>query len=135
MKFDIYRRIAAVENKEEQEDMLEELIDRFGDPPTAVMNLLDITLLRGLAHSLYITEVKTRPDMITLTMYEKAKIRVEKIPELLEVMGGNMTFRHAEPAQFLCKLQGGRRRFSGNLLEITREVLETMCMLKEEEEK
>ncbi len=135
LKFDIYRRIAAVENKEEQEDMMEELIDRFGDPPTAVMNLLEITLLRGLAHSLYITEVKTRPDMITLTMYEKAKIRVEKIPELLEEMGGNMTFRHAEPAQFLCKLQGGRRRFSGNLLEITREVLETMCMLKEEEEK
>ena len=135
LKFDIYRRIAAVENKEEQEDMLEELIDRFGDPPTAVMNLLEITLLRGLAHSLYITEVKTRPDMIAFTMYEKAKIRVEKIPELLEAMGGNMTFRHAEPAQFLCKLQGGRRRFSGNLLEITREVLETMCMLKEEEEK
>ena len=135
LKFDIYRRIAAVENKEEQEDMLEELIDRFGDPPTAVMNLLEITLLRGLAHGLYITEVKARPDMITFTMYEKAKIRVEKIPELLEKMGGNMTFRHAEPAQFLCKLQGGRRRFSGNLLEITREVLETMCMLKEEEEK
>lgn len=38
LKLDIYRRIAAVENKEEQEDMLEELIDRFGDPPTAVMN-------------------------------------------------------------------------------------------------
>ena len=53
------------------EDMLEELIDRFGDPPTAVMNLLEITLLRGLAHSLYITEVKARPDMITFTMYEK----------------------------------------------------------------
>ena len=34
-----------MENKEEQEDMLEELIDRFGDPPTAVMNLLEITLL------------------------------------------------------------------------------------------
>ena len=135
LKLDIYRRIAAVENKEEQEDMLEELIDRFGDPPTAVMNLLEITLLRGLAHSLYITEVKARPDMITFTMYEKAKIRVDKIPELLEQMGGNMMFRHAEPAQFICRLQGGRRRFSGTILEITREVLEEMCVLREEEEK
>ena len=135
LKLDIYRRIAAIENKEEQEDMLEELIDRFGEPPTAVMNLLEITLLRGLAHSLYITEVKTRPDVITLTMYEKAKIRVEKIPELLEKMGGNMTFRHTEPARFTCKLQGGRRRFTGTLLEITREVLEEMSILKEKEEK
>ena len=135
LKLDIYRRIAAVENKEEQEDMLEELIDRFGDPPTAVMNLLEITLLRGLAHSLYITEVKARPDMITFTMYEKAKIRVDKIPELLEQMDGNMMFRHAEPAQFICRLQGGRKRFSGTILEITREVLEEMCVLREEEEK
>lgn len=47
LKLDIYRRIAAIEGEEEKDDMLEELIDRFGEPPTAVMNLLAITLLRG----------------------------------------------------------------------------------------
>ena len=54
---------------------------------------------------------------------------------LVEQMGGNMMFRHAEPAQFIFRLQGGRRRFSGTILEITREVLEEMCVLREEEEK
>lgn len=115
--------------------MLEELIDRFGEPPTAVMNLLAITLLRGRAHSLYIKEVQTRPDRVTLTMYEKAKIRVERIPELLERMGGNMTFRKTDPPQFVCQLKGGRRRFSGSLLEITGEVLAEMELLKEQEAK
>lgn len=35
LKLDIYRRIAAIEGEEEKDDMLEELIDRFGEPPTA----------------------------------------------------------------------------------------------------
>ena len=135
LKLDIYRRIAAIEGEEEKDDMLEELIDRFGEPPTAVMNLLAITLLRGRAHSLYIKEVQTRPDRVTLTMYEKAKIRVERIPELLERMGGNMTFRKTDPPQFVCQLKGGRRRFSGSLLEITGEVLTEMELLKEQEAK
>ncbi len=55
--------------KKSKEDMLEELIDRFGDPPTAVMNLLEITILRGLDTVCIFTEVKARPDMITFTMY------------------------------------------------------------------
>ena len=68
-------------------------------------------------------------------MYEKAKIRVERIPELLERMGGNMTFRKTDPPQFVCQLKGGRRRFSGSLLEITGEVLAEMELLKEQEAK
>ncbi len=39
-KLDIYKRIAGIENEEESEEMLEELIDRFGDPPKSVENLL-----------------------------------------------------------------------------------------------
>ena len=39
-KLDIYKRIAAIENREEYEDMMEELLDRFGEPPKMVQNLL-----------------------------------------------------------------------------------------------
>ena len=39
-KLDIYKRIAAIEDENEYDDMLEELIDRFGDLPKPVMNLL-----------------------------------------------------------------------------------------------
>ena len=39
-KLDIYKRIAAIENEEEKDEMLDELIDRFGEPPRSVQNLL-----------------------------------------------------------------------------------------------
>ena len=48
-KLDIYKRIAAIENEEEMEDMTEELIDRFGDIPKKVEQLLDIAGLKALA--------------------------------------------------------------------------------------
>lgn len=69
-----------MENEEERSDMLEELIDRFGEPPKSVMNLLEITKVKSMARRLYIKEVKGRPDQITFTMYEKAQINAAKIP-------------------------------------------------------
>ena len=53
-KLDIYKRIADIQTDEETEEMLEELIDRFGDPPKPVENLLYIAKIKSLAHdSLY----------------------------------------------------------------------------------
>ena len=43
----MYKRIADIETEEEWQDMQDELIDRFGDMPKAVQNLLDIVLLRS----------------------------------------------------------------------------------------
>ena len=57
-KLDIYKRIAGIENEEEYEDMLEELMDRFGEPPKAVQNLLAIANLKALAHRVYVREIK-----------------------------------------------------------------------------
>ena len=50
-KLDIYKRIAGIEDEEEMDDMLEELIDRFGDVPRKVQQLLQIAGLKALAHS------------------------------------------------------------------------------------
>ena len=131
LKLDIYRRIAAVENQEERDDMLEELIDRFGEPPGSVLNLLEITGLRGQAHELYVKEIQGRPDRIVFTMYEKAMINLLKIPELLECMDGAMTFKKTEPVQFIYTVKNSRQKTSGNLLELTAQILEQMKVLLE----
>ena len=120
LKLDIYRRIAAVENEEERSDMLEELIDRFGEPPKSVMNLLEITKVKSMARRLYIKEVKGRPDQITFTMYEKAQI------------DGALTFRKTEPVQFAYTSRSSRQDFSGKLLETTERILEEMEVLLED---
>ena len=52
-KLDIYKRIAAIENEEEKDEMLDELIDRFGEPPRPVQNLLLVAQLKAEACLLY----------------------------------------------------------------------------------
>ncbi|MCI8823057.1 MAG: transcription-repair coupling factor [Lachnospiraceae bacterium] len=131
LKLDIYRRIAAVENEAEQEDMLEELIDRFGDPPRSVLNLLEITRLRGQAHELYIREIKGRTDQITFIMYEKAGIDAARIPELIERMKGAMVFRRSEPVQFIYTINSQKAgKNPPGLLTVAFQVLEEMRILK-----
>lgn len=83
-KLDIYKRIAGIENQAECDDMREELLDRFGETPTAVQNLLRIAMIRVNAHRLYITEIKGKNGEIQFTLKQDADIRVEQIPILLK---------------------------------------------------
>ena len=74
LKLDIYKRIAGIENEEEYDDMLEELLDRFGEPPKTVQNLLAVARLKAMAHRIYMTEVRQLGEELKFTMYEQAKI-------------------------------------------------------------
>ena len=74
------------------DDMTEELIDRFGDPPKSVENLLYIAKIKSMAHRLYFTEVAQKGESVRFTLYEKARIDVAKIPELVAAYGQKVTF-------------------------------------------
>ncbi len=77
-KLDIYKRIAAIENNSESDEMLDELTDRFGDPPKSVTNLLSIALIKVLAHQAYMKEVVERGNTVRFVMYEKAAVNPAK---------------------------------------------------------
>ncbi len=89
-KLDIYKRIAEIENEEEMMDMQEELVDRFGDLPAAVNNLLNIALIKAICHSVYMVGLIHKQNEIKLMMYQKARLKVEKIPELLTKYNNNL---------------------------------------------
>ena len=72
-KLDVYKRIATIESEEEYDDMLEELMDRFGEPPKAVQNLLAVANLKAMAHKAWLTEIAQKGDQIRFTMFERAK--------------------------------------------------------------
>lgn len=91
-KLDIYKRIADIENEEEMMDMQEELVDRFGDMPAAVNNLLNIALLKSICHSVYVVGLAHKENEAKLTMYPKAKLDVQKIPELVAKYKNNLKF-------------------------------------------
>lgn len=83
-KLEIYKRIADILNEDEFLDMQEELLDRFGDIPSSVNNLLNIALIKAYAHQAYITQMKQIGSEIKILMFQKAKININKIPALLE---------------------------------------------------
>ncbi len=127
-KLDIYKRIAAIENEEEKEDMTEELTDRFGDIPKKVEKLLDAAGLKALAHSIYVTSVEQKGETYYFTMYERAKIQPGKIPGLIQEFRGDLTLKTdgASPC-FIYERKGRMRREKGtDALTVVKNVLIAM---------
>ena len=91
-KLDIYKRIAGIENVKEKDDMRDELLDRFGDIPKSVDNLLRIALIHVAAHRLFMTEIKGKNERITFTFRPDAAVDPLKIPELLKKYGQSLAF-------------------------------------------
>lgn len=83
-KLDIYKRIASIENEKERDDMKDELLDRFGNIPKSVDNLLRIALIRVRAHAMYITEIKGKNERILFTFRPDAPIDPTGIPAFLK---------------------------------------------------
>lgn len=129
-KLDIYKRIAAIESEEELEDMTEELIDRFGDIPKKVQQLLVIASLKSLAHSVYVTAIEQKGEEIRFTMYEKAKIDPSGIPKFLDSYKNDLIFRAEEPPYFLyCRKGRNKKSNTENVLDTVRWILEDLKKL------
>ncbi len=67
-RMDLYRRMAAIRSLEDADDLLDEIIDRYGEPPRGVLNLIDIALLRANARKLGITDIKQKAGDILFTL-------------------------------------------------------------------
>ena len=68
-RMDLYRRMAAIRSQEDADDLLDEIIDRYGDPPKGVLNLVDIALLRANARKVGITEIKQKGTEVFFTLH------------------------------------------------------------------
>ena len=126
-KLDIYKRIAGIESDEEADEMLEELIDRFGDPPKSVLNLLTIACLKGKAHKLYIREITQKQKEIKLVLYEKALIDPARIPELIQELSPALKFAaDMKNPQFLYTMQVNSMDKNADVLTALSDLLERM---------
>ena len=67
-RMDLYRRMAAIRNQHDADDLLDEIIDRYGDPPKGVINLIDIALLRANARGVGIKDIKQKAGDVLFTM-------------------------------------------------------------------
>ena len=129
-KLDIYKRIAAIETEEERDDMLEELIDRFGEPPKKVQQLLRIAQLKAEAHKGYIVSIEQKGERYIFTMYEKAKVNAAAIPVLLQKYKGDLTFKVEENPYFVYqKRKKGKKEKDEQVIENVSAVIEDIISL------
>ena len=67
-RMDLYRRMAAIRSQEDADDLLDEIIDRYGEPPRGVLNLIDIALLRAQARNVGIQDIRQKAGDVLFTL-------------------------------------------------------------------
>jgi len=67
-RMDLYRRMAAIRSQEDADDLLDEIIDRYGDPPKGVLNLIDIALMRAEAQQAGIQDIRQKAGDVLFTL-------------------------------------------------------------------
>ena len=87
-RIEAYRRIAAVQNPADAADVLDELIDRYGDPPASVSDLVNVSLVRVQAAAVGVYEVTQKKDLLTLSL---EKLELPMIRGLLTAFNGRVT--------------------------------------------
>lgn len=83
-RMDLYRRMAAIRSQEDADDLLDEIVDRYGEPPKGVLNLVDVALLRAKAKAVHIRDIRQKAGEIqfVLTSMDFAALtRVSEQPE------------------------------------------------------
>ncbi len=97
----IYKRIAAIRNQEDASDVIDELCDRFGDPPKAAMGLIDIALLRSKAIESNITEITQTGNNVMLHI---TSIKADVMSKLSAHYGNRFRLLATEKPVYTIKL-------------------------------
>ena len=67
-RMDLYRRMAAIRNQTDADDLLDEIIDRYGEPPKGVLNLIDIALMRAEAKCCGVQDIRQKAGDVLFTI-------------------------------------------------------------------
>ncbi|MFR2659797.1 MAG: transcription-repair coupling factor [[Clostridium] leptum] len=103
-RLEIYRRISDIRSQDDAMDVLDELIDRFGEPPASVKGLIDVALIRNTAASLGIYEIKQNAG--ALLLYQR-KLDMEFVSRLIGVFKKRVLVNAGAKPYISVKLQAG----------------------------
>ena len=90
-KIEIYQNIALCKNEQDIQNVVDEIIDRFGNMPGELENLLDIARIKYLAKPLYITKIASKKTSVVFT-YDQKKFNVD-IVKLVETYKNKVKFQ------------------------------------------
>ncbi len=101
LRLEVYRLIASVRNENDAMDVIDELIDRFGEPPKAVLGLITVSQLRSAAAEAGIYEIRQSDEKYLL--YSK-KIDLDVFAKLAEMLPRRVTIVDKEPPYIAIKV-------------------------------
>lgn len=110
--------------------MLDELIDRFGEPPRSVQNLLMIARQKAHAHRMYVTEITQKAETLRFVLYEQAPVDPVQIQPFVEKFEGAVIFvpDKKNPA-FLYRMNYNSRQKTANVTEAVGAFLDELAAL------
>ncbi len=128
LKLDLYKRISKIDTREENDAILEEVRDRFGEPPKPFFRLLEVAYIKALANKAYITDVKFLEDSIFFVIWPKAPVKTDRIDTLLKRFKGDMRFVQGKNTGFKLK---SSKTIQENLIEDALKGIENIMFLTE----
>ena len=121
-KLAMYRRIADIKNREDADDVLDELIDRFGEPPQSVQGLITVSLLRNTALQQGVYEIGRTGSNVKLFI---ETLEMDKISNLAKYLKGRITVSAAGKPHIAVKVMPGEDQ-----LTVIRKALDIMAKPK-----
>ncbi len=87
LKLQMYKKIATVANQEDEEEIIDELLDRFGEIPKDTMNLIKVSRIRAMAQKLCITRIHENGTHIIFDLAKQNPIDAYAYGRLSEEFG------------------------------------------------
>ena len=128
-RMDLYRRIAAIRTNDDASDLMDEMIDRYGEPPKPVLALLDVALLRAAAAKAGVSDITQKKDVLRFTL---AVFRPEALVQVcgLAKYKFRLTLSAGETPMLTLKLKPG-----ADVLETALELVEDLKLATQTLEK
>ncbi|MDO4176450.1 MAG: transcription-repair coupling factor [Bacillota bacterium] len=92
LKLQMYKKVAMIETAEDASDLMDEFIDRFGDPPAETQNLIRIAVIRSAARRMGITEISQDGYKLKFSLVPDVRFGENTIPDLVEAYGEKIRF-------------------------------------------
>ena len=102
----IYKRIANIKNDDDASDVIDELCDRFGEPPASVMGLIDIAILRNKAAAADIAEVTGTANSAVLHINS---IKPEVMAKLSQHFGNRFMLNATDKPVYIVRLEKNQK--------------------------
>ena len=108
-RMDLYRRIALIRTEAEADDLTDELIDRFGDPPPGVNSLIHVALLRGEAYRAGVSDISQKQGELSFALEEFDMAKISRLCAMPEYKGRLMVDASAKKPHVSLRLRSRRR--------------------------